>query len=157
MRIWEGIEMQLSFVRIPYKKLNGKQQEAYNFQKVSAVLADFGYVTIRLSNDWNGADFIAQLPDGATFIKVQLKGRLTFDMKYRDKDLYICFRDGVYGPWYMYNHRDLLDKVEGRIEKSKTWMEDKPYHFPTLSNDLKKLLKPYLIPVEGSTFEVEPS
>jgi hypothetical protein len=140
--------MHLTFAKVQYQNLNSRQQEAYNFQKVSALLAELGFSTIRLTSDWEGADFIAQHHDGTTFLKVQLKGRLTFDKKYHDKDLYICFRDGENGPWYMYNHRDLLDKIEGQIEETKTWFLNKPYHFPTLSKDLKALLEPYRIPVE---------
>lgn len=60
-----------SFERVTYDSLNARQQEAYNFQKVSAVLADYGFVTIRLTSDWQGADFIAQHKDGE-FLKVQL-------------------------------------------------------------------------------------
>lgn len=140
--------MPITFTKIKYQDLNSRQQEAYNFQKVSAVLADFGFVTIRLSNDWKGADFILQDRDGKTFHKVQLKGRLTFDKKYEDKDLYICFRDSVHGPWYMYNHAELLEKVlaDGQIEGTKAWDEGNSYHFPVLSKHLKKLLEPYLIP-----------
>ena len=67
--------------------LSGKQREAYHFQKVSALLADYGYQTIKLSDDWCGADFIAQHLDG-TFIKVQLKGRLTVSKKYEGKELW---------------------------------------------------------------------
>jgi hypothetical protein len=142
--------MPMTFQKISYEELNSRQQEAYNFQKVSAVLADFGIVTIPLSNDWNGADFIAQCRDGITFHKVQLKGRLTFDMKYYGKQLYICFRDGVrdHDPWYMYEHDELLGKViaEGQIEGTKTWELKKPYHFPILSVRMKELLEPYRIP-----------
>ena len=39
--------MDITFERVHYKDLNSRQQEAYNFQKVSGVLADFGFVTIR--------------------------------------------------------------------------------------------------------------
>jgi hypothetical protein len=138
--------MDITFEMVPYKDLNSRQQEAYNFQKVSGVLADFGFVTIRLSNDWNGADFIVQDRDGKTFHKVQLKGRLTFDKKYEDEDLYVCFKDGGHGPWYMYNHADLLKKVLPQIERTKTWLDGKPYHYPVLSEDMKKLLEPYRIP-----------
>ena len=140
--------MHITFEQIDYTKLNSRQKETYNFQKLSAVLADCGYLTIRLSDDWNGADFIAQHFKTKAFLKVQLKSRLTFDKKYHDKDLYICFRDGDHGHWYMYNHQELLDKMlsEGKIRKSKTWSEDKPYHFPVLSMHMKKLLEPYRIP-----------
>lgn len=139
----------LTFKKISYElELNGQQQEAYNFQKVSAVLADFGYITIPLSNDWNGADFIAQDRDGVTFLKVQLKSRLTFSINYCNKQLYICFRDGMQGPWYIYDHDELLKDVDakGNIAKSETWKAKKPYHFPTLSPHLKALLEPYRVP-----------
>lgn len=142
--------MQITFERIDYQELNSRQQEAYNFQKVSAVLADFGFVTIPLSNDWNGADFIAQCRDGITFLKVQLKSRLTFDKKYCGKQLYICFRDGIHDhdPWYVYDHDEFLKEVDanGKIRESETWKAGKPYHFPTLSAHLKGQLNEYRIP-----------
>ena len=80
--------------RIRYSSLNSRQKENFNFQKVSAVLADYGFVTLRLSDDWQGADFIAQHIDGTTFARVRLKGRLTFEKKYRGKDLWVAFADG---------------------------------------------------------------
>ena len=77
--------------KINYDKLNSCQQENYNFQKVAAVLADYGYNSIRLTDDWQGADFIAIHIDGSTFLKIQLKGRISFDKKYQNKDIWICF------------------------------------------------------------------
>lgn len=70
------------FERVTYESLNARQKESYNFQKISAVLAEFGFVTIRLSDDWKGADFLAQHNEGGT-LKVQLKSRLTFQKKYQ--------------------------------------------------------------------------
>jgi hypothetical protein len=138
----------LTLPKISYEKLNSKQKEAYNFQKVSAILADFGVITIPLNNDWNGADFIAQMYDGKDFRKVQLKSRLTFASKYRGQELYICFRDGNDDDacWYIYDHDELLNKLPGtdKMQVSKTW-ESKPYHFPYLSEPLKELLEPYRI------------
>jgi hypothetical protein len=32
-----------AFERVSYKALNARQRENYNFQKVSAVLADYGF------------------------------------------------------------------------------------------------------------------
>ena len=139
----------LNFTEIRYEDLNGKQQESYNFQKLSAVLADFGYITIPMNNDWNGADFIAQGHDGK-FIKVQLKSRLTFDKKYLRQNLYVCFRDGIgdNSTWYMYDHDEVLDNLrsDGKIVGTKTWELNKPYHFSILSEYLKNLLRPYQIP-----------
>lgn len=103
-------------------------------------------MTIRLSNDWNGADFIAQLHDGKTFIKVQLKSRLTFNKKYRDQELYICFRDGNgdRDPWYMYPHSEMLalNLSEGNIGKE-FWDEHENYSKPKPSKRQRDLLEPY--------------
>ena len=47
--------------KIKYESLNSKQKETYNYHKVSAVLADYGYFTMRVTDDWESADFIATL------------------------------------------------------------------------------------------------
>ena len=92
---WEDLFMALDLKRIDYDALNARQKENYNFLKLSSLLADFGFMTMRLNDDWQGADFIAQHIDGRTFLKVQLKGRLDFRKKYCDKSLYVafCWRD----------------------------------------------------------------
>lgn len=91
--------------KIDYNILNARQKESWNFQKVSAVFADYAFITIRLSDDWNGADFVAQHLSGTT-LNVQLKGRLSFCKKYLGKKLQICFRDG--DQWYLYPHDPIL-------------------------------------------------
>lgn len=77
--------------KISYNDLNSRQRENYNFPKVSAILADYGFVTPHLTDDWQGADFIAQHIDGETFLKVQLKGRLTLDKKILERILLFAF------------------------------------------------------------------
>ena len=67
------------FKPVPYADLNSRQKENHNFQKVAARLADYGYNCLRLTDDWQGADFMACHVDGETILKVQLKGRLTID------------------------------------------------------------------------------
>jgi len=81
------------------------------------VLADYGFITIKLSDDWNGADFIAQSLTGET-LKVQLKGRLSFYKKYQGKDLWICFRQG--SKWYFYPHDELLERILAETSIGKT-------------------------------------
>jgi hypothetical protein len=49
----------LQFEKTNYNDLNLKAKEMYNFQKVSAKLADYGFTTMWLNNDWKGADFIS--------------------------------------------------------------------------------------------------
>ena len=48
-----------NFIKIDYNQLNLKQKENYNLHKVASALADYGYDSMRLNNDWQGADFIA--------------------------------------------------------------------------------------------------
>jgi hypothetical protein len=135
--------MSHTFEKVPYASLNSRQQEAYNFQKVSAVLADYGFVTIRLSSDWRGADFIAQHADGVTFLKVQLKGRLSFDKKYCGRDLHVCFPHG--GDWFMFPHDELLEQVLAAttVGSSDSWKSHGGYSFPGLSKKLSFLLAQY--------------
>jgi hypothetical protein len=132
-----------AFQRIRYEDLNARQQEAYNFQKIGAVLADYGYVTIRLSSDWEGADFIAQHKDGLTFLKVQLKGRLSFAKKYQGRDIHVCFREG--DQWFLYPHDELLERVLDitGISTTESWTARGGYSFPTIPSQLRELLAAY--------------
>ncbi len=133
------------FTKIDPAKLNARQKENYNFLKVSAVLADYGFMTMRLSSDWQGADFIAQHIDGETFLKIQLKSRLGFDKKYRGKNIYVAFPTGA--DWYIYPHDTLLERVlvDTGIGKTKSWLVDGGYSFPGLSEQLRTLLQPYML------------
>ena len=122
----------LELKKIEYRDLNARQKENYNFQKISALLADYGFTTIRLSDDWNGADFLALHIDGVTTLKVQLKPRLTFAKKYVSKELWICFPSGR--DWYLYPHDELIEKVlrETTVGESHSWMEAGLYSFNRL-------------------------
>ena len=144
--------MSIKLTRIRYTDLNARQKENYNFQKVSAVLADFGFTTLRLTDDWQGADFIAQHIDGETFLKVQLKGRLTFEEKYRGKNLYVAFEHE--GTWYLYPHDDVLAVVleETNVSNTDSWQKHGGYSFPGLSKRMASVLEPYKI--EGSDLRV---
>ena len=93
---------------------NTRQIENYNYQKVSAFLADYGYSTVRLTDDWQGADFVAQSMFGNNFPKIQLKARIEIAKKYREKDLWMCFR--VEQTWYLVEHDALMNLVLERDE-----------------------------------------
>ena len=105
--------------KIEYNKLNAKQKENYNFHKVSSTLADYGYNSIRLSDDWQGADFIAI--SGDDMIKVQLKGRFTIDKKYIGKNIYVAFIENE--TIKIYKHDDALDAIPENVKISKSWSE----------------------------------
>jgi len=132
----------MKLVKINYDDLNSKAKEMYNFQKVSAKLADYGYTTMWLNNDWQGADFIAIHVDGVTDLKVQLKGRLSFAQKYRNKGIYMCFISA--GDIYLYPHDETLNAIEHRIS-DKTWLSKGTWSTPKLTKENKQLLLPYLL------------
>lgn len=120
--------------KVKYKDLNSKQKERYNFHKIAAILAEYGYSSIKLDDDYNGADFIALHIDGSV-VKVQLKARLTFDKKYIGKTLYVAFP--YKGNWYLYNHDSLLKNFKS-LQKTKSWSKG-TYSYKTLS--AKSLVK----------------
>ncbi|MDP1788535.1 hypothetical protein [Nitrosomonas sp.] len=63
--------------KIKYSELNSRQKEIFNFQKVAGLLADYGFNCIKLTDDWQGADFLAYHTNGSDTLKVQLKSRLS--------------------------------------------------------------------------------
>ena len=56
--------------RLDYRELNSKQKEIYNFQKVAARLADYGYNCIKPDDDRMGADFLAYHKDGIQTLRI---------------------------------------------------------------------------------------
>lgn len=118
------------FQRVAYGDLNSRQKENYNFQKVAACLADYGFNCLRLTDDWEGADFIACHIDGETFLRVQIKGRMVIDRKYLGKGIHIAFL--LDGDCYLYDHDALVCHVEerGRIEATVSWGERGLYTWP---------------------------
>lgn len=101
-------------------------------------------MTIRLSDDWNGADFLALHSDGIT-LKIQLKPRLTFGKKYMGKELWICFPSG--SDWYLYPHDQLFAVVsaDSKIEASESWRSAGLYSMGSLSKKLTGYLEKHRI------------
>lgn len=133
---------------IAYSSLNSRQKENYNFQKLSAVLANYGFVvTFRLSDDWQGADFIAQHIDGDTFLKVQLKSRLTFAKKYFQKRIYVAFFELEKDVWYLYPHDKLMKNVLKirDFTGTKSWKIDGVQSYSSIPAKIRPLLKPFTV------------
>ena len=137
----------LALKKVVYKDLNSRQKETYNFHRVAGRLAEYGYNSILLSDDWLGADFIAYHNDGKRFYRVQLKGRLTIDDKYRGKDLYIAFvdADADGDRVYVYPHDEMANRIDaaGRINQSKSWSKFRSYSWPGVSSWLRDLLEEF--------------
>lgn len=126
--------------------LNSRQKENFNFQKVAARLADYGFNCMRLTDDWQGADFIACHIDGDTFLKVQLKGRLAIDKKYIGKNIFIAFLHGE--DCFLYPHDEFLDMIIDRGalgEKSNLWHERGIRSWPNPPAWAIELLREYRI------------
>jgi hypothetical protein len=141
----------VTFQRVKYAEINSRQKEIFNFQKVSGLLADFGFATYRLTDDWNGADFLAVHFDGSTFLRVQLKGRLTFEKKYTGKNLWVCFRHA--GLVYLYPHDELLAEAlkVTNIANTESWLKaNGGYSFPVPPKSLDEQLKSYCLGHESS-------
>ncbi len=137
--------MTFPFQRIRYRDLNSRQKESYNFQKLSGVLADFGYCTIRLSDDWNGADLIAQHISGSTLL-IQLKSRFSLYAKYQGKELFIAFPAG--GDWYLYPHDEVLQEALQRtnIGGTDSWSVHGGYSCGSIPESMKEVLSAYRLP-----------
>ena len=122
--------MSVALVPVPYAALNGRQQENDNFHKVAARLADFGFTSMRVTDDFEGADFIALHVDGETMLRVQIKGRLTLDRKYIGRGVHVVFRldDRV----FLYPHDEMVERVEasGRMVGTASWDVKGSYHWP---------------------------
>ena len=142
----------LALVPIAYEKLNARQKEAFNFQKVAALLANYGFNCIKLADDWQGADFLAYHNDGEQTLKVQLKGRLTIDKKYKGKQIYMVFP--MSETWYLVPHDKLVQLVEEHTNwmETKSWGEegeDGHYHSPAPPKNLTNALHQFqLKPIE---------
>jgi hypothetical protein len=124
--------------KIKYSDLNSKQKEIHNFQKVAGLLADYGFNCIKLADDWQGADFLAYHHNGDSTLKVQLKGRITIDKKYLDKDIYMAFP--CHKEWYLIEHQSLIDIVE----KNTPWLDSVSWKIKgaySANNPSKKLLE----------------
>ena len=131
--------------KINYSALNSKQQENYNFQKVAALLADYGFNCMRLSDDWQGADFLAYHVNGKDTLKVQLKSRLTISKKYRGRGVHIAFPIGEV--WYLLEHVRLtriVDRTTG-WRNTTSWTKHGGYSSPHPGKTLENALAPYKI------------
>lgn len=105
--------------KIDYDNLNSKEKENHNYHKIAASLADYGYDSMRLNNDWEGADFIAIRQN--KILKIQLKGRFTIDKKYIGKDIFVSFLEE--GKIKIYYHDEALKLISKNVKNSKSWNE----------------------------------
>ena len=139
--------------KVKYKELTAKQKEIFNFQKVAAQLADYGFNCIKLADDWKGADFLAYHKDGET-LKVQLKGHgISIDEKYQGKDLWMCF--AVKESWFLIPHDRLIEIVGSRTNwlNTKSWREGGTYVVTKPSRKMMEAISKFELGSPGLTEE----
>lgn len=147
-----------TFKKISYTSLNAKQKEVHNFHHIAAVLARHGYASYPIRDDWNGGDMIARHMTDATreMLTIQIKGRVTFDQKYRNKNLWIGFPHQAAGAVaegiiYIYPHDEILArygevraaKGQQPLEQTGAWQKDGLYSMGSPPKDLLEILEPY--------------
>ena len=144
----------MTWTQIEFNKLNARQKENFNFQKIAAVLADYGFNCIKLTDDWNGADFLAYHIDGETTLKVQLKSRLTVAKKYQYKNIYMAFP--ITDKWCLIEHDELLtivNEVSPSWFQTVSWNENGKYGTGKVSLVLQQKLQPYLLQTMNTVSE----
>lgn len=124
-----------TFKKASYSQLNSKQKENHNFHKLASLLASYGFNCIWLNDDVHGADLLALSTEGDVY-KIQLKGRLTFDKKYLNKDLYIAHPkwDG----FSIYPHDEALKLFIKRFEGTSSWNDKGWYSTTTKYKEMDK-------------------
>lgn len=129
--------------KVNYYKLSSREKENYNYAKISSSLSEYGFQTIKLSDDWQTADFIAQHIDKKTFLKVQLKSRLSIDKKYLNKDIWICFREKNF--IYLYPHDKTCEFIKNNtnIKNTESWKKRGYYYWPKIPKNLMSFLNKY--------------
>lgn len=139
--------------KVKYSDLNNKQKEIYNYRKISAILADYGFDCVRLPDDWNKADFLAHHIDGKTMYRIQLKGRFTIGQKYQGSDIMMAFpiserKSPEKKTWYLIRHTELV-KLAGKhtkFLKTTSWKTGKKmYSNANPPKELVDALDPYAL------------
>ena len=109
------------------------------------MLAEYGYNCIKLTDDWQGADFLAYHKDGTQTLKVQLKARINIKRNYMCKDLYLAFP--VRDDWYLILHDDLVCIVGENTKwlNSPSWKNKGEYSSGKPSKELLARLANYAL------------
>ena len=123
--------------KITFSNLNIRQKRDYNFHKIAARLADYGYNCRRLTDDQQGADFIACHIDGKTSLKVKIRTCLTINRKYCGKGIHVAFvqrKKSFHHKVFLYDHDGFICHIEndtsGATLKTQSWLDNGLFHWP---------------------------
>ncbi len=128
-----------------------------NCQKISAVLADYGFNCIRSADNRNSTDLLVLHMPSGNMLPSLLKSRLTLAGKYGGKGLWMAFPFSE--DRYLPGHDRLRDIVGERTPalENKSWQQDVLLSSSAPTTDLLEGIEPYRIPTvlanRGSWFD----
>ena len=122
------------------RDLNAKQKETRNSYHLMAKLADCGFESHRLHNDYQGADIIAVDPTGET-LRIQLKGGVMVSKAYIGKGLLIAFPSTTGSEDFIMVDHDALVARWMNGNTSVSWVERGMYSANEPSADLRDWLE----------------
>lgn len=131
-----------SFHKVEYSELNARQKENYNFHKIAAALAEYGYNSMRLSDDYHGADFISIHVETGEVLKIQQKSRWTVLGKYLGKGILIAFPHQKKVAFY--DHDEVWNYIQDSdhpISKTKSFAIHKGYSAVNVPKGTDHLVK----------------
>ena len=131
-----------SFHKVEYSDLNARQKENYNFHKIASALAEYGYNSIRLSDDYHGADFISIHVETGEVLKIQQKSRWTVLGKYLGKGILIAFP--LQKQVAIYDHDEVWNFIlasDHPISKTKSFSVHKGYSAVNIPKGIDHLVK----------------
>ena len=133
----------MNFARVDFDKLNTCDKRQYDYFKVSAALADYGYFSQGLLTADEHEDFIACNYSGTFQLSVLLKSRLTLASNLEHQKLHIAFYERGY--WYVYPHDDVLTFAcqTSAITNTTSWRQKGIYTFPQLTEKYRHFLEPW--------------
>jgi hypothetical protein len=88
-----------------------------------------------LNDDIHGADLLAISTFGDVF-KIQLKGRLTFEKKYMNKNIYMSYPSD--NGFYIYSHDEALELFIDRYKNTTSWNEKGWYSSTTKFKEMEQ-------------------
>ena len=138
--------------KIKYNNLSARKKEIFNFQKLASIFADYDFNCIKLSDDWEGADFLAY--QDLITLKVQLKSSIMISKKYLDKDLYIAFRiddRDINSDWCLIKHDILVKIIKEKLNwlNTSSWIEKGIYRAGQVPKGILLELEKYIINNKG--------
>jgi hypothetical protein len=123
----------MRFERIDLGQLSVSEIRKYNYNKVTAALADYGFATELAPEGQVLWDFVATQLSSGKQIKVLIRPQMTLEKKFLGKDIYICFLEG--SNWYIYPHDQHYEhvRITSNLMDTTSWKKEGTFTVSKLS------------------------